>query len=87
MVALAEKAADAEYNEVRQQVKVAIADGSWLGDAAFNDMAYRNVMGDTGTQPQQLYYTDLHYGKPQSAALTGRDYPTAQGFQKSCSRR
>ena len=43
MVALAEKAADAEYNEVRQQVKVAIADGSWLGDAAFNDMAYGNV--------------------------------------------
>ena len=31
MVALAEEAADAEYNEVRQQVKVAIADGSWLG--------------------------------------------------------
>lgn len=63
MIALAEKATDAPYNEVRQQVKVAIADGSWLGDATFNDMAYRNVMNDTGTQPEQLYYTDLHYFK------------------------
>lgn len=63
MVALAEAAAEAEYNEVRQQVKVAIADGSWLGDAAFNDMAYRNVMNDGGTQAQELYYTDLHYFK------------------------
>lgn len=62
VVSLAEQAEGAEYNEVRQQTEVVIADGSWAGDATLNKMVYRNVMNDDD-QTLELYYTPLHYFK------------------------
>ncbi|MBE6466482.1 hypothetical protein [Denitrobacterium detoxificans] len=63
VVALAQDAENASYNEVRQQTVAITKDGSWLGDATLNKLVYRNVMNDGGIQTQQLYYTDLHYFK------------------------
>lgn len=62
VVSLAEQAENAEYNEVRANETLQIADGSWAGNATFNEGAYHNVMNDD-EQTLELYYAPLRYYK------------------------